>query len=427
MIRALCTLAGTLSLALPLALPLALRTPPALGTSFAAHAASQRPSAVARACDAPPADSVVVVSVPGRPFQALPSADGCFVFVSLNPEQPSDVRGVGVMRYEGGTLQLVRVLPTPQPPSGMALSRDGAVLIVAHNERASLYTVAALTSGQGDALIGMLPAKAGAGRVYANVSPDNRTLLLADERTQSISVVDLEKARTRDGIASSVLGAIPTGDLPIALTFSRDGRWLYTTSQRVPRTEQWPVVCRKQGSLDPNDPKEQVEGAVLVIDMAKVRTDAANSVARIVRAGCNPVRFVLSPTGDLAYVSARGENALLVFDAQKLGVTGDTANPLLARVPVGTAPVGIAVTPNGQRVLVTNSNRFQGSADERQSVTVIDAARVTSGASAIVGEIPSGAFPREMRVMPNGRTLVLTNFASHTVQLVDLQRLPGRR
>jgi hypothetical protein len=32
-----------------------------------------------------------------------------------------------------------------------------------------------------------------------------------------------------------------------------------------------------------------------------------------------------------------------------------------------------------------------------------------------------------MRVMPNGRTLVLTNFASHTVQLVDLQRLPGRR
>jgi DNA-binding beta-propeller fold protein YncE len=78
-------------------------------------------------------------------------------------------------------------------------------------------------------------------------------------------------------------------------------------------------------------------------------------------------------------------------------------------------------------VLVTNSNRFQGSADDRQSVTVIDAARVTSGASAIVGEIPSGAFPREMRVMPNGRTLVLTNFASHTVQLVDLQRLPGRR
>lgn len=382
-------------------------------------------AAAQSACTTPLADSVVTTAVPGRPFVAIPSADGCHLFVSLNPSGPGEQAAVAVLDV-GRTLTVRRLVPTPQIPSGMALSRDGKVLIAAHNESASLFDVAALLNG-GEALLGRLPDKAGAGRVYANTSPDDALLFVADERTKSITVVDFAKARVKGGAAESVLGYIPTGDLPIALTFSPDGKWLYTTSQRVPNTQQWPVLCRKQGSLDPRDPPEQVEGAVLVVDMSKVRTDAANSVARIVRAGCNPVRFVFSPKGDRAYVSARGENALLVFDARRLGVQGDTANPLLARIPVGTAPVGIAVTPDSRRVLVTNSNRFAGSADDHQSVTVIDAARASDGAKAILGEIPAGAFPRELRLMPNGRTLVLTNFNSKTVQLVDLAKIPGSR
>jgi DNA-binding beta-propeller fold protein YncE len=381
-------------------------------------------------CAAPLTDSIVTVAVPGRPFVALPSADGCHLLVSLNPSGSGEQPGVAVLDV-GRTLTLRRVVPTAQIPSGMALSRDGKVLIAAHNESASLFDVASLVNG-GEALIGRIPERAGAGRVYANTSPDDALLFLADERTKSITVVDFAKARVPGGAAQSVLGFIPTGDLPIALTFSPDGKWLYTTSQRVPtsaqaNTSQWPVVCRKQGSLDPRDPPEQVEGAVLVVDVSKVRTDAEHSVARIVRAGCNPVRFVFSPNSDRAYVSARAENALLVFDARKLGVRGDTANPLIGRIPVGTAPVGIAVTPDGRRVLVTNSNRFAGGADDKQSVTVIDAARVADGAKAILGEIPAGAFPRELRLMPDGRTLVLTNFNSKTVQLVDLAKIPGAR
>ncbi|MBY0491626.1 MAG: beta-propeller fold lactonase family protein [Gemmatimonadaceae bacterium] len=395
------------------------------GLVVAIFLVATRAHAQAAACTAPLADSIITATVPGRPFVALPSADGCHLFVSLNPAGPGEQPGVAVLDV-GRTLALRRIVPTPQIPSGMALSRDGQVLIAAHNESASLFDVAALVNG-GEALLGRLPDKAGAGRVYANTSPDDALLFLADERTQSITVVDFAKARAPGGAAGSVLGFIPTGDLPIALTFSPDGKWLYTTSQRVPNTQQWPVVCRKQGSLDPADPPEQVEGAVLVVDVAKARTDAAHSVARIIRAGCNPVRFVFSPKGDRAYVSARGENALLVFDARKLGVRGDTANPLVARIPVGTAPVGIAVTPDSRRVLVTNSNRFAGGADDHQSVTVIDATRVTDGAKAVLGEIPAGAFPRELRLMPNGRTLVLTNFNSKTVQLVDLAKIPGAR
>jgi len=58
---------------------------------------------------------------------------------------------------------------------------------------------------------------------------------------------------------------------------------------------------------------------------------------------------------------------------------------------------------------------------------VIDASKVDQGAAAIIGSIPAGAFPREMRVTSDGRTLILTNFGSRTVQMIDLARIPGAR
>jgi DNA-binding beta-propeller fold protein YncE len=87
----------------------------------------------------------------------------------------------------------------------------------------------------------------------------------------------------------------------------------------------------------------------------------------------------------------------------------------------------VAVVHGGRTVIVTNSNRFAGSADDKQTLTVIDASRVEQGAAAIIGSIPAGAFPREMRVTSDGRTLILTNFGSRTIQMIDLARIPGAR
>jgi len=78
----------------------------------------------------------------------------------------------------------------------------------------------------------------------------------------------------------------------------------------------------------------------------------------------------------------------------------------------------------GRRVLVTSSNRFAGHADDRQPVYVVDTTRIDAGAKAVLGTIPAGAFPREMRVTADGKTLLLTNFRSKTLELVDLARLP---
>ncbi|HEY4130683.1 MAG TPA: hypothetical protein VGM50_08695, partial [Gemmatimonadaceae bacterium] len=151
----------------------------------------------------------------------------------------------------------------------------------------------------------------------------------------------------------------------------------------------------------------------------------AHSILRSIPTGCNSVRLVLSPSGDRAYVTVRAEDALLIFDTAKL--TGDTTGVRVARVSVGTSPVGVAVVDSGRRVIVTNSNRFGGGANDDQVLTVIDVSQGGGAAPTVLGNVPAGAFPREMRVSHDGRTLFLTNFNSKNIEMIDLARLPIRK
>jgi len=311
----------------------------------------------------------------------------------------------------------------PGAPAGMALSHDGRILVAAAGDTIVFLDVHALTSGREGAILGVsVSERSGAGRVYANITSDDHVLFVSDERQRSITVIDLAKARASRFTTIPVVGRIPVGTSPIALTFSLDGRWLYTTSQLAPPELGVPVSCRSQTATDSNAAPDHGMGAVIVVDVARARVRPESSVVSMVPAGCNPVRLALSPSGTTAYVTARGENNLLVFDADRLVTDAEHSRAL--NVPVGTAPVGVAVIDSGRKIVVTNSNRFAGDANDRQYIAVIDAARVGDGERAVIGRIPAGAFPRELHVTADGRTLLLTNFASRTIQVIDLNRLP---
>jgi DNA-binding beta-propeller fold protein YncE len=302
----------------------------------------------------------------------------------------------------------------------MVLTHDRKVLIVADGDRVQFLDPDRLISGQGSAVLGSITDPSAQGRINVNVTDDDRYLFVAEERSAAISVIDLVKARASGFSPASVIGQVPVGNAPIALVFSADRKLLYTTSQSAPVSAGWGNTCRPEGSAA-TTPVNHPFGAVIVVDVARAESDPAHSVIATVPAGCNPVRIALSPSGDRAYVSARGDDAVLVFDTKAL--TSDTAHALVAKVPVGTAPVGIAVLDDGRRIVVTNSNRFAGSAEDHQDLTVIDASRIASGASAVIGSIPAGGFPREIRTTADGRTLLLTNFTSKTLEIVDLTRL----
>lgn len=375
-------------------------------------------------CNAPAKDRYVAVETPGSPFQALPSADGCWVYASIS-RGPDHLRTmIALYKRANGTLELERTLPIQGGPTGMALSRDDKLLIVADGDRVAFIDTERLKAGRRDAVLGYQIDPDAKGRVYANVTADDEFAYIADEQSRTVSVIDLSKARdTRYGLAATV-GKIPTGTLPIALTFSPDQKLIYITSQWAPDSYGWPIECKRETNNASNDTTPvNPQGAIHIVDAERARTDPAHAIIGHVPAGCSAVRLVLSPAGDRAYVTARNSNALLAFDVAKL--RDDPSHALIGRVQVGTAPVGIAVVNGGRQVIVTNSNRFAGSPEDHQTLTVIDAGKIASGASAIVGSIPAGAFPREMRVTSDGKTLILTNFGSRTIEMIDLARIPG--
>lgn len=372
-------------------------------------------------CNAAAPQPVSYVALPGNPFSTVASKDGCWLFVSLTSSNPRSANGVAMLSRADGRITLKKVFPVEAEPTGMVMTHDGKLLIVADGEYVVFMDVTRMTSGKGDPILGYFSDGRFSGSVYANVTADDKFLFVSDENTETITVINLEKARAEGYKESAKVGKIPVGIAPIALTFSPDGKWLYTTSQVAPSSLKWPIACKPEGA-DPATAKEQYpQGAIIVVDVVRAQTDPANSVVSNVPAGCSPVRLAISPRGDRVFVTARNSNALLAFDTNALRT--DTEHALVGKVPVGSSPVGVAVVNDGKLVLVSNSNRFSSDQTARQTLTVIDAARAGEGQAAVVGSVPAGIFPREFGQSPDGRTAFVANYSSSELEVIDLNRI----
>jgi len=376
-------------------------------------------------CNQPTPKPVAHVDLP-IPFSAIPTSDGCWVFASV-----SSPNGVAVLKRAGGEIALLRIIPTGGSGWGtggsvwgMVVTHDGELLIAVGEGRIVFLDLARAISGQGDPILGDLIYDRSAESVAANVTADDQYLFVSDEKRRRITVINLEKARRSNFSPAALVGAIPVGVSPIALTFSPDNKFLYTTSQIAPMSYGWPNVCKAQGPDPALSNYFTGEGAVHVVDVERAKSDPANSVIATVPAGCAPVRLAISPKGDFAYVTARHSNVLLVFETSKL--TADPEHARVATVPVGVRPVGVDVADSGRLIFVANANDLLGGPDDKQSVTVIDASRVSEGAGAVLGTVPAGAFPREVHVTADGRTVLVTNNNSNTLQLIDVKRKPWR-
>jgi DNA-binding beta-propeller fold protein YncE len=299
----------------------------------------------------------------------------------------------------------------------MVLTHDGTLLVVAADSAVDFIDVARALANDGAAVIGEMKEPTDVSRIAVNVTRDDRWLFVSNERDSSIAVIDLAAARRTGFARSAIVGTIPTGIAPIAVELSPDERYLYTTSERVREELRWPNACKPEvgttRSIGPH-----AGGTVSVIDVARATRDPAHGVIASAPAACSPVRLVLSAAGDVAYVTARNSDAVLAFDTRKL--RDDPAHALIDSIAVGVAPVGIAIINDGKQLAVANSNRFAGSASRDEELTVLDVVGRGPNGLRPVGRIPAGAFPRELHLTPDGRTLIITNFNSRTVELARL-------
>lgn len=354
--------------------------------------------------------AVETVPLPAHPFAAIPSADGCTIYVSLLGKGERGKGAVAALRRENGAPHVLASVEVDPAPTEMVLSHDGALLIAASGDGAAIFDTAKLASGSGDSLIGRIH-EGGTDAINVALTQDDRFLFIADEHSADISVIDFAKARAGDFSSDALIGQIPTGRAPIALVFSHDGSILYTTSEIAPFPG-WPRGCKAETQQQMDD---HPQGAVIVIDVASAEATPRRARIRPVPAGCSPVRLTLSADGTRLYATARNDDAVLVFDTAKL--LSGASDARIATIPVGNSPVGIALVQDGKKLVVTNSARYSANRTNDQSLSVIDTATL-----AVTGSIPAGSFPRELAVTPDGKTLLVTNFGSNSLMLIDSAR-----
>lgn len=320
---------------------------------------------------------------------------------------------MAVFSHSRGRPRLLRTIRVAASAVGNGLTDDGRYLLAADGENgATVLSVVRAENEAADAVLGRLVAgpggASGAGRgggaIEVTSSRDGAYAFVSVEYSDEVTVYDLHAALADHFSQSSYVGSIPLGQAVVGMAVSPDGRRLYVTSELAAGTH----------SLS-------ASGTLSVISIPTAERHPSRSVLATVKAGCQPVRVIVSSNGDTVWVTARASDDLLAFSATRLG--SDPTHALIAAVRVGEAPVGLALARDDTRIVVADSNRFHARGASA-ALTIVNAQAALARKPAVLGTLPAGSFPREIAATPHGTMLLVGNFASDQLETVDTAALP---
>src|SRR3954468_6954729 len=326
---------------------------------------------IALGCSQEPAKSA---ATPAAPAAAAPPPAPPKLRIYVTNETSGDLTVIN-----GDTQTVLATAPLGKRPRGIQASPDGKSLYVALSgsppagpgvDPKTLPPPDRNADGIGEVDADTYKLKrvihAGADPEQLAVSADGTRLYVANEDTETLSVVDL--------VAGTVIASIKVGEEPEGVTIRPDGKIVYVTSEG--------------------------DGAVFAIDTQ------TNKLLKRIPVGPRPRSVNFLPDGSRGYVSLENQGAIAVFDAKQqkflrlitLEGQGNTPKP---------RPMGITVAPDGSTVYVT--------AGSFGHVFFIDPAKNAPTGSFEVGQRPWG-----IALMPGGKMAYTANGPSNDVSLVDL-------
>ena len=141
--------------------------------------------------------------------------------------------------------------------------------------------------------------------------------------------------------------------------------------------------------------------AVLAIALLVIAAKpAARQSAAVRERYLSPIELQFSSNGRLIYAVCEGSDEVRVVDT--------ATRKVVASIPVGRVPRGIASSPDGRTLYVTNS--------WSDNVSVIDAAQMR-----VVETLPAGFEPTGVVVDSSGTTLYVANRLSSDISVIDLK------
>ncbi len=349
-------------------------------------------------------------------------------------------------------LRPVETASAPPPerdrsPCGVALSANGHWAVTANGgaDSASLVDVAS----------GKVVAETPVGRRPFDValSAGGKRAIVTNWLSDSVSVLAVSPDALR------VVRTIPVGDEPRGVALSPDGSRAYvalggedavavvdlktmTVARRIPvGVEPWHLALTPDGAGS---------GARQLLAVANVRgasvsviETAGGTVAHTVRTnGVNLRHVAVSPDARWAYLPFLSDRG---FPATKVNIDrGWVVGSRLARVPLGQPGPreaialdprgkafgdvdGLALSPDGQTIAITAGGTHEllllrqplrflaygGPGDHIERELLDDPTRFR--------RIPLGGRPLAVRFAPDGKTVVVANYLSNALQVVDVQ------
>lgn len=295
----------------------------------------------------------------------------------------SDETGGAIVIVDPVAGTVIERIAVGKRPRGLKVSRDGSTLYVALSgspiagpgvDESKLPPADRAADGIGVVdlkarkLVKVLPS--GQDPEAFDLSPDEKTLYVSNEETAEMSVLDIASATVR--------ARVKVGDEPEGVTVRPDGK------------EVW-VTCED-------------ENEVVAVDTATLK------IAGRVETGARPRAIAFTKDGALAFVTNENSGTVAIVDTAtyKLVTVPGPSFPKVKELPAPPRPMGIVLTPDAGRVVVSLGRSTQ--------IGVIDVA--TRAIVEMIGDV--GARPWGIDVSADGTKAYTANGPSGDVSVVDL-------
>ncbi|WP_203794740.1 YncE family protein [Actinoplanes derwentensis] len=235
------------------------------------------------------------------------------------------------------------------------------------------------------------------------VSPDNRTLYVADQGSKDVHFVDVRSQKS---------SAIKVPNTPRFLALSADGKRLYVSlfednftgnGMAVIDTVNRSLVKTIRTGPRPFEPAVAPDGKVWVPihngARVEIYDDQSLTEAARISVPPNPHWIVFTPDGKTAFTANH--------ESSQLSVVNVADRLVLKNFKVGKSPHALAVTPDGAQLVVTNY--------DLDTVEVYD-----SGDQRLVHKIKVGKEPQAVMISSDGKHAYIVNEGSDSLSVIDL-------
>ncbi|HEX9484654.1 MAG TPA: alkaline phosphatase family protein [Gemmatimonadaceae bacterium] len=268
-------------------------------------------------------------------------------------------RDNGIQVVDRASGRVMQTVPLPAAFLGLAFSRDGSRLYASGGNTDNVY-VFSWDNGRATLRDSIVLEHHATARSFGTrypaglaLSPDGRTLYVAENLSDSLAVIDAESGR--------LLQRVPTGRYPYGVVVTRDGT----------------VVVSNWGGYH--------------VRTYRPASDGSLSSTGDIFVGRHPSALLSNAAGTRVFVALASMDRVVSVDLPRRHVIGELLDPPPAGPAEGATPNALALSSDGRRLFVAEA--------DANAVAVFDLAPSTSGVAgapgsdALVGRIPTGWYP----------------------------------